>query len=373
MKWLAYKTGLLLLLTGLLFSPAQAGSIFGQEYSKTVKKEFNLDANGTLDLNNIYGKIDVKTWDQNRVKIEVIITVRAKNESSAEDVFDRIEILMSGSNSFAKAETKIDTDKGSWWSSRNEKSDFTVDYEVFMPRSANLELANKYGDVFVDQLDGRASVSLKYGNCRMEGVNNDLNFSLGYGNATVVKAKDVNADLSYCKMRLEETRDLEVNSKYSRVTLNAGNDVRSFSKYDTYKIGVINSLRSEGKYDNYEIDAVEEIVALSKYTDFRIQRVADKMDMDLQYGGVSVENVARGFAEVRLAGRYTDYKIIVEEGASYQLEATADYAGISYPSDMNITYEKDKGTYHEVEGHRGTKNARSIIKARLDYGGLKIR
>ena len=60
------------------------------------------------------------------------------------------------------------------------------------------------------------------------------------------------------------------------------------------------------------------------------------------------------------------------EELSYQLEATADYAGVLYPDKMSITYEKDNENYHEVEGYMGQRNARSVIKARLDYGGLKV-
>ena len=39
---------------------------------------------------------------------------------------------------------------------------------------------------------------------------------------------------------------------------------------------------------------------------------------------------------------------------------------------MQVTYEKDQGTSHTVEGYINTKGARSIIKANLSYGGLKV-
>ena len=369
---LAYKAGFLLFLGCLLASTATASDRPSQEFSKSIKKEFAISSNGTAAMYNQYGKIDVKTWQQNRVKVEVTITVEARNESDAQKVFDRIKVEFEDRADYVKAETLIESSQNSWWNWGSDKSEFSIDYEVFVPRSLQLDLQNKYGDVYVGEMDGQGEVRVKYGNFRLEGFNNDLELELAYGNGAVVKAKDINADLSYGKLTMEQVRDLVVDSKYSMLTIEQCNDLRSSSKYDTYEIGALHELRSEGRYDNLRIGKAENLFVNSRYTDLKIERIANSADLDLQYGGVNIGEIAKGFSEVRLIGRYTDYKVRVEDGASYQLEATGDYAGIIYPQNMNITYEKDKGTYHEVEGHIGAKGARSVIKARLDYGGLKV-
>ena len=40
---------------------------------KKLSKQYNVSADAVLKINNSYGNIDIKTWDQNRVSIEVII------------------------------------------------------------------------------------------------------------------------------------------------------------------------------------------------------------------------------------------------------------------------------------------------------------
>lgn len=85
-----------------------------QEFTKTVKKEFPINATGTVDLSNKYGKVDVHTWERDRVKIDVTIVVDARSESTAQEVFNRIQIDFSNDDSFVKAETSIETNK-SWW------------------------------------------------------------------------------------------------------------------------------------------------------------------------------------------------------------------------------------------------------------------
>ncbi|MBK7338549.1 MAG: hypothetical protein IPJ00_21495 [Saprospirales bacterium] len=36
----------------------------GQEFNKTITKEYDISANGTTYLSNKYGKVDVKTWEK---------------------------------------------------------------------------------------------------------------------------------------------------------------------------------------------------------------------------------------------------------------------------------------------------------------------
>lgn len=366
----AYNWVWVSLLIGLVSFSAPSDK---KEFSQTIKKEFTIDADGLVSLKNIYGNINLQTWEKDRTKIEVTITVQAGNEDKALQVFDRINIDFSNlGTSEVRAETQIESQNNSWWGSSGG-GEFTIDYEVSVPKTVELELYNKYGNIELAPLDGKTTINLKYGNTQVQGVDNDLVLNLSYGNATILKTKDFDANLAYCKVRLEQARDLNLESKYSKINIDQANDLRVLSKYDTYEMGKVASYKGQGKYDNIVINQIDDLGVISKYSDIRAEHVTNSLDLDLQYGAVNIGQLSRGFSEVRLVGRYTDYKLAVENGASYQLEATADYAGISYPSDMNVTYEKDNGTFHEVEGHIGTKNARSVIKVRLDYGGLKMR
>lgn len=367
----------LVLLMSLFVTTAQASvitRIIKQEYTKSVKKDFGISANGTVTLSNRYGKMDIKTWDKNRVKIDVRITVSASSEQEAQEVFERISVDFSNGGDFVNAETQIASKNSSWWGGWNDnnKTDFNIDYDVYMPPTATLDLSNKYGDVYVAELARNADITVKYGNFRLEGIGENLKINLGYGNGTVVKSARTEANISYSKFRLQDGGDMDLSTKYSKIGIDKAGDIRVNSAYDTYDIGRVRDYHSTGKYDNVSIGTADNITAVSKYTDYSVGMVKNSADFDLTYGGARLEKVARGFTEMRLSGRYADYKLHVEDGASYHLNANANYAGIRYPSPMQVTYEKDQGTSHTVEGYINTKGARSIIKANLSYGGLKV-
>jgi hypothetical protein len=343
-----------------------------QEFTKTIKKEFSISSSGTVNLINKYGKIEVKTWDKSRAKIDVTIVVKASSESDAQRVFDRIQIDFSNDDNFVKAETIIESAKSSWWSWGSNNSEFQINYEVFMPQSGSLDLSNKYGDSFVAPIGGKANVEVKYGNFRLEGVGGDLNVSLGYGSGTVVKAKNINADISYSKASFNDVGNTSLTTSYSKITMDNGADLKVDSRYDQFNLTKVNRFDVQSRYGNFDIGSAEGIAAVSRYTDYKVGRLTDKGDFDLQYGGLRIDRLAKGFSNINLLGKYSDFKIGVEEGASYVLDAASNYAGISYPEGLNVTFEKDKGSSHEVKGHKGTQNARSIIKANLSYGGLKV-
>ena len=104
-----------------------------------------------------------------------------------------------------------------------------------------------------------------------------------------------------------------------------------------------------------------------------MERLAKRLELEMQYGGASIEKLSRGFDAVNIDGSYTSFKIGVEGGADFKMDAETNYAGIGYPSGMNVTYEYEKGSDHTVRGYVGSENAGASIRARLNYGGLKVR
>lgn len=360
-----------LIALAFLLAPAAQAASPKAEFTKTVKREFSIDPNGLTQFITKYGKLDIKTWDQDKVKVNVTIRVQARSEEEAQKVFDQIRIDFTSSNNLVKAETIIESSSGwSWFSS--SKTDYTIDYEVYLPKTVTLDVAHKYGDVFTSAFAGRVIMNVKYGNLRMDELSNNLNLDLSYGNATIASVRDAEASISYSNLTLARVRDGKFTTKYSNLSIEEGNYITSDSKYDTYRIGTISKLNSRGSFGAVEVNKVEDLTSFARYTDFKVAELGNSADLELEYGGARLEHIRKGFSEIRLNGRYTDFKVQVEEGASYQLEASGKYAGILYPSAMKVTFENEQPTFHEVTGHIGVSNARSVIRARLDYGGLKM-
>ena len=241
-----------------------------------------------------------------------------------------------------------------------------------MPESNDLRLANKYGHSFVEKLGGDAHTTIKYGDITMDDVAGKFNMDIGYGNAIVGNTGDASVTIKYGKFKLKSGEDIDISSKYSKIYIDRAADIKSETKYDHYNLGDIRELRNAGKYDHFDIESLERIDIQTKYTDINIDALHKSASMSMSYGGVRIEKLAADFSSLDLEGRYTDFKISPASGAAYQLEATARYGKIRYPDGMDVRREIDKSNTHEVKGSVGGNGGAGVIKATLDYGGLRV-
>ncbi len=371
------KVLLVALLFGMLASISEAAIPFlkKKEFTKKIEKTFDISADGKVDLSNRYGQVTVKTWSENKVEISVLIKVNSKNEEAAEETFDRIDIEFSNSANYVSAATHIESksSSGSWvnWIVGNSYSsdDYSIHYTVQMPASNNLAVANKYGNTAVEDIEGDANMTIKYGNIDMGNVGGEFSLNLGYGNATLGNSGNADVTIKYSNFKMKNAKDLRIESKYSKMKIEEAIDVRSQTKYDSYTFGSIRSLRNEGKYDHFNIEYLEDVEMETKYTDLDIENLKQSADVAMSHGGMNVRNLESGFRDIRLEGRYTDFKIGVS--GDFRLDGQSSYGDIRYPDGMEIHIDKEKSNEHEVEGYRGSKNG-GLIKARLDYGSLKL-
>ncbi len=345
-----------------------------KEFTRSIKKEFSISSDGNVGISNKYGKVDINTWGQNQVKIEVTITVNTSSESRAEAVFDRIGIDFSNGNDYVNAETNIESSKkgwmSSWWDNGNN-GDFKIDYEVYMPATCDLEVSNKYGHSTIAALKGDAKVTAKYGDVHMETISGDLDLDVGYGNANIQSAGNTNIDIKYGKVNLESAGNVNLESKYSKVYLSNAGDVETISKYDTYRLGKIGSLNNQGKYDDFEIEWAKSIAASCRYSDYDVRQLNQGGKFNMSYGGLRVETLDQGFSKLEVDASYTDIKVGVADGAAYKIDVATSYAGVNYPKGADIRYDVQQNNKHELRGDVGG-GGNSEIRVRSSYGHVKV-
>ena len=378
MKPLIYRVLLLWLCIGLSIGLRASDSlvIHNKEYVRSIKKEYAISPEGEVALNNDHGKVNVKTWEKNRVKVDVKITVHASSQLAADKIFNKIKLNFLNNSSSISAKTTY-KQTTSWWSEwiwTPEKDQYSIDYEVHLPKTNSLKLRNRHGDVTVAALKGPVELDLAHCNLKMEEVKEDLSLKFAFGNGTVLQANNAELEVKYGKLIVHEARDIELNSSYSKIQIDKAKDVKSESLHDTYLVGEVDEFINQGKYDNINIAYADKVETISIYTDVMIERVDNRVDFDLKHGGASIIMVSKGFSELNLYGSYADYKVSIEDGASYKINASSDNSGISCPENMKIVYENNKKDNYDLEGYIGNATAhKGVIKAKVSNGGLKVK
>ncbi|MBK9336607.1 MAG: hypothetical protein IPM98_08430 [Lewinellaceae bacterium] len=343
-----------------------------QEFSKKINREFGISATGTTAVYNKYGKVNINTWANNSVKIDITIIVNAGDQRTADRTFDRIKVNFISTADYVKAETVIETEtKTSWLGSSCQ--DFKINYEVWIPIGNQLDLKNKYGNSYVANLNGKLLAEIKYGDLRTETINNDADLSLGYGKASIAKVRNLTGYISYGGLNLSDAATVQVDTKYSDFQVDRAESMRVTSKYDNFDLGDIRDLRVQTKYANLRVNTTRAAFVTAQYTDVKMNNISGSVDADLSYGSLKVGALGRNFSEARIVGKYTDVQMNVESGAAFRFDAEGTHTGLRTPNGATISRSDKSGSRATVEGFVGDANAPRLVLARLSYGDFLLK
>ena len=348
-----YKIAFLFLLVPTLIF-ANNGLKGKHTKTKTIKKEFSVSASATVDLDNKYGSIDIQTWDQNKVTLEIIITTKSSNESKAQKKLEDIHIEFENSNSRVYAKTKI-IKSSNWNWGNNSNVNMDIQYIVRMPKSNNLVVDMDYGDVMIDVIRGKTDINLDYGKLIAgELLNNSNSINLDYSQGTTIdyiKKGDINTD--YSTIEIEKVGDISLTADYSTITIKSSNTVEF-----------------EMDYGNLSIENARSIDGVSDYTNLIFGKIADFLSINADYGNLKVDSMGANFSTVDVNTEYIGVKIGIDGDSSFKFYGDAQNGNINVPSNMNITNRLEKKSRTEIEGTYNGSNGKMIINTQ--YGSVKI-
>jgi hypothetical protein len=336
-----------------------------REFTKNIAREFGTTANGMTALYNRYGKVNVKTWSENKVKLNVNIVVNATSESAANRVFEKINVNFTNTQGYIKAETIIGDMGWSW----GERSDFQINYEVWIPINNALDLQNKYGNSFVANLNGKLMAEIKYGDLRTENIYSDVEILMEYGKATMASVQNITGEIAYGGLSINNVRDVQVDSRYSTLSFEQANQVRLTSKYDELNFGKIENLRLQTKHSETVIDNVRIALVTAQYTDIKVKTLTEKFDSDLQFCELNVQQLGAAFKSANITGSYTDVEIgLGSQGLKFEI--AGNYTDINLPSTQN-NKRTESGSKVTSTGTVG--NAKGYLVAKLNYGDITLK
>ena len=61
---------------------------------KTIKKSFIVNADATFGITNRYGNIDIVTWNENRIEVEVNFSVEGSNEDKVIKKLNQLDVAI---------------------------------------------------------------------------------------------------------------------------------------------------------------------------------------------------------------------------------------------------------------------------------------
>jgi DUF4097 and DUF4098 domain-containing protein YvlB len=198
-EWLTVLVGLAFVVA-FVAAPALAQQKFEEKFEKTEA----LAKNGKLFLSNVSGDIEVAVWKEAQVKIEALKISKAASLDKAKENAAKVTIEVTKEGDLVRVETKYPKNGAGFWG--GDRISVSVDYKIWVPDQAAVEIKSVSGDVRVAALGGKAKIDSVSGNVTLRGaagaeiklVSGDLEIENIAGDAFI---KAVSGDINVTKIK----------------------------------------------------------------------------------------------------------------------------------------------------------------------------
>ncbi|QTN39921.1 hypothetical protein HZ996_12460 [Cryomorphaceae bacterium] len=290
--------------------------LWAQYLERTIEKSFDVGSSGELFIRNSFGDVQLTDYPGNSIEIEVKITVEGKSDRAVNEAFEKMDVKFSVNGDRVVAETKNDCNCG------NKIEKFSIDYEVRVPQSTQVEIRNSFGDVFVEDRYGPTRLDVQHGDFRVSGWSHEQNeIELAFGDGFAKNINGLNAEIQHSDFIAENIKALELDVKFSDV----------------------------------EIERVEKMIG-----DLRVQH----SDFNLDVAGVEWD-------AMDLDVDFSDFELSINEQARMRMEIKASFSDVDGASGMKI---QEKETGFNSEEYRITVNdeAAPIIRTSVQHSDFNI-
>ncbi|MDP4280743.1 MAG: hypothetical protein Q8867_01200 [Bacteroidota bacterium] len=322
------------------------------ELSKVIRKEYPVKPDAQLVVENKFGDVRCINWDKNIISIEVKITVSASNEKDASKILENISVDFTGNESQVQAHT-VFKDKNI-----SGRIKFKVDYTVNMPYTNALDLSNKFGNIYINEVGGKSKITVGYGNVEINKLNNSDNLlDIKYGKGSIQSMKGAVVFIKYSDLDVQYAGALWIDSKYSNLT--------------AAKIISLNANLSGGKLDMGNSSVVD---GTAKFSDLDIKKIEKDLTLDIQYGNFTVNEMPADFGNININNKFGNISIGISKNASYSLDASLKFCDLNM-SESNAHFSEKiiKNTSKSYKAVVGNASPSSKVTIRSEYGDVDLK
>jgi len=357
MKTILFKYTALLIFALPMVLSAHEGEPKGKyTKEKTIKKEFNVNSDALLKVRNSYGNLNITSWDEDRILIEVHIKTNGNNEEKVQRKLDEINVDFENSSSMVSARTIFGNKGSSWgWNWGKNNVNMQVNYTIKLPIKNSVNLNNDYGSIILDRVDGHAKINCDYGRLEigeLRGRNNELNFDY-----------TSNSSIDYMNSG-------SIEADYSGFTLGKTNDVRLDADYTNSRIKSMKNLKYDCDYGKLEVNEAADVTGDGDYINVRLGTIHGNVEINSDYGQIKIEEMAEDAGSLTVDSDYTGIKMGYHPQYSFDFELDLEYAGFGGKDDLDISVSNVKSTSKYYKGHYGNKNSGNTILINSDYGSV---
>ncbi len=331
-----------------------------ERVSKTVEKSFSLTDDGELLLENKYGNITLTGWNQDRVSVKIDIKVNHRKYDTAKDLLRRINPEIKSGSGYVSIVSEIANKNTGWFADffnrtnpiDADRSRVQIDYEVFLPQKAELNITNRFGDVLIEGWSGELRTLIEHGDLW---ISDDLN-----------KADII---LKFGKVRARNLNYASLNLKNGELDMESSKSLRLNTSGTEMNMATVNSLEIYSNKDDIALDEVGAIYGSLKFSTLNLGRLTQDVDLDMKISDFRISEISDPEVAIAVEQESSDINLTVTN-FSHRFEATLEQGVVRLPKsfenvnssmldkgkklrEIQATYGKTKGGLISIKGVKG--------------------
>lgn len=322
--------------------------------SKEISAEFPAAKTAEIYIENSNRNIDIKVWDQPKVKI--ITTIQYDGDASKvtdAEWFEKINISFRNTANSIKIKTgssgnnfyRIDGNAVSWGGANLEiagPSTFTQQSKakktltIYIPKDNNLDIESKYAEVLVDGNLNKLNADITNGGLEMGDVTK-LFLRSKYSNVSVGNIKSAEVELINGRFIAKDADDLDLDTKYA-----------------TIEAGSVKKLMVRSTNDEYEMEEVGSITCRKNYGNLRITKLNTSFDFDGTNADIKIRNIGSGLESIKINNKYADIRLPMRNVKNYNVTYLGAYSTVYASFEKKPVFDKEESKSISKQEPMGT-------------------
>ena len=337
---------------------------FAQIVNKREKLACYAVSRGTvLEVENKYGNIHLSNWDKDSVDIKMQMVVTAKNKDKLQKTLNDIHFDFRKSNGFITLKTTVDIGTFGQLTEELFKSneDVEVNYYIKAPDYLSIKLENKFGNIYLEKVTGKADITLSHGDLKAKEIQGRLKLNFSFGDADINSLTTAYLDLSYAEVNIKEVSFVDIKSKSSDIL------IRKADK------AVLDSRRGDIEFTEVGI-----LSGKTTFADVEIGILKTELNLEMQYGDILIEKPSRNFSLINLNLKFSDVDLYFSNDVAFDFDMSHRKVDFSYSKNKaaletkSIDNSSKKDFFNTYGKFGGVITSKSRVRINAENGDIKI-
>lgn len=342
-------------LSALLLTLIITISLSAQNEDCNVNKSFAVRKGSSLKLSNKFGDISFITGRNDSLNLCAVISIVQDNDILKNKSKKLINIDIDNQKDTINISTQYDK-KFFSESLREGRKSFTVDYLITLPAYMNLNVADEFGNISIEELGGIVKVQLIQGNLNIKkltrGNIKPLNsIYIDHGKADIDELNWATFAVYNCpSVYIDKAQAVMLTSVISKI-----------------KMGDISSIVTNSKSDSYNIRSINNMIAECTYSEIEIGWLNSQLKSKNTYGSLSVADLGKEFNNMDIISNHAQFSLTTGQKASFSTDIIATDCQVEFTSAKFPRIIRTDNNYSTallgIAGSNKTTKASLILRA----------